>query len=128
MLGSSPVVAFVGVSDLGRAAQFYGQVLGLDLRDESPYALVAQTGTGVLRITAVDAPVRAAYTVLGWQVDDLGPTVDALAARGVRFVRYQGMGGIEQDERGIWSAPGGAQVAWFLDPDQNLLSLTAFSQ
>jgi len=123
MLGSSAVVAFVGVADLVRAAGFYGGVLGLDLRDESPYALVADTGSGMLRITAVDAPVRAPYTVLGWRVVDLPGVVDGLVAAGVEFVRYDGMG---QDGRGIWHAPSGAQVAWFTDPDANLLSLTAF--
>ncbi|HWG63506.1 MAG TPA: hypothetical protein VG253_17570 [Streptosporangiaceae bacterium] len=49
--------------------------------------------------------------------------IDQLAARGVRFARYEGMG---QDERGVWTAPGGAKVAWFLDPDGNNLSLTEF--
>ncbi len=51
----------------------------------------------------------------------ISATIDEPAARGVTFTRYDGM---DQDERGIWAAPGGDQVAWFLDPDENNLSLT----
>ena len=121
MLGSSTVVAFVGVADLGRARGFYGETLGLALRDESPYALVGEGAGTMLRITAVAHPVAAPYTVVGWLVADIGSTVDALVARGVRFSRYPG---IAQDNRGVWTAPGGDKVAWFADPDGNILSLT----
>ena len=61
------------------------------------------------------------FTVLGWTVADARVSVAALAARGVEPVRYEGMG---QDDDGIWSAPGGARVAWFRDPDGNTLSIT----
>ena len=120
-LGEARPTAFVGVGDLDRAERFYGSVLGLDLRDERPYALVSEVAGSMLRITAVDEPSRSPYTVLGWSVRDLASTVDELAASGVRFTRYDGMG---QDERGIWTSPSGALVAWFLDPDGNNLSLT----
>ena len=89
MLGSSTVVAFVGVADLGRARGFYGETLGLALRDESPYALVGEGAGTMLRITAVAHPAAAPYTVVGWLVPDIGSTVDALVARGVRFSRYR---------------------------------------
>jgi hypothetical protein len=61
------------------------------------------------------------FTVMGWEVDDVAATVDGLVARGVQFERYSGM---DQDERGIWKAPSGARVAWFKDPDGNVLSVT----
>jgi catechol 2,3-dioxygenase-like lactoylglutathione lyase family enzyme len=114
------LVAFVGVSDLDAAQGFYGDVLGLELRDERPFALVADVGGTMLRITAVPEPAAAPYTVLGWVVRDLAATVDELATRGVRFSRYEG---VDQDDRGIWTAPGGVRIAWFLDPDRNNLSL-----
>jgi catechol 2,3-dioxygenase-like lactoylglutathione lyase family enzyme len=117
-------MGFVGVSDLDAARTFYGDVLGLDLRDERPFALVADVDGTMLRITAVDVAAAAPYTVLGWAVGDIAATVDELAGRGVTFTRYDGMG---QDERGIWTAPGGAKIAWFLDPDGNNLSLTEFA-
>jgi predicted enzyme related to lactoylglutathione lyase len=123
MLGSNALVGFVGVSDLDRAKKFYGGVLGLSLRDERPYALVADVAGTMLRITAVDKPSASAYTVLGWAVPDIRAAVDELSARAVTFTHYDGMG---QDERGIWTAPSGAKIAWFLDPDGNNLSLTQF--
>jgi catechol 2,3-dioxygenase-like lactoylglutathione lyase family enzyme len=123
MLGSGALTAFVGVADLDRAGRFYGGTLGLPLRDESPYALVADAGGTMLRITAVERPVAAPYTVLGWGVADLDAAIDMLVSRGVIFARYDGM---QQDGRGAWAAPSGARIAWFADPDGNVLSLTQF--
>ena len=121
-LADARLVSFIGVADLDAAERFYGGVLGLSLEDARPYALVADTGTTQLRITAVGAVHAAPHTVLGWQVADLEATVDALVAKGVQFQRYEGM---EQDDRGIWTAPGNARIAWFHDPDGNTLSLQA---
>jgi catechol 2,3-dioxygenase-like lactoylglutathione lyase family enzyme len=123
MLQHSDLIGFVGVSDLGRARQFYGETLGLPITGESPFALEADAGGTMLRLTVVEQPAAAPYTVLGWNVADIASMIDQLATRGVRFTRYEGM---TQDERGVWTAPGGAKVAWFLDPDGNNLSLTAF--
>lgn len=117
------LMAFVGVSNLAEAQRFYGETLGLELHDERPYALVAHLGPAMLRITEVEQPAAAPYTVLGWAVDDIEAAVDDLTSRGVEFTRYAGMG---QDERGVWTAPGGARIAWFLDPDGNNLSMTEF--
>ena len=114
-------MALVGVSSLDRAAEFYGHTLGLQLADERPFALVARVQGTTLRIIEVPSVVPAPYTVLGFVVADIAAAVDRLAAGGVAFARYDGMG---QDERGIWTAPGGARIAWFPDPDANLLSLT----
>jgi catechol 2,3-dioxygenase-like lactoylglutathione lyase family enzyme len=124
MLGRSALIGFVGVSDLDRARQFYGQTLGLPIVEESPLAVVANADGTMLRLTAVEQPVAAPYTVLGWNVADIVSMIDQLTARGVQFTRYEGMG---QDERGVWTAPGGAKIAWFLDPDGNNLSLTEFA-
>jgi catechol 2,3-dioxygenase-like lactoylglutathione lyase family enzyme len=77
----------------------------------------------MLRVTAVPDAPRAGYTVLGWRVADIAAAVGDLTAKGVVFIRYEGM---EQDENGVWTAPGGEQVAWFSDPDGNVLSLTQF--
>ena len=120
MLGRAKQVGFVGVSDLDAAQRFYGGVLGLDLTDARPFALVHDTPGGQLRITAVEEVRAAPYTVLGWVLEDLEGEIDRLAAAGVNFNRYDGM---SQDERGIWTAPDGARVAWFHDPDGNNLSL-----
>jgi catechol 2,3-dioxygenase-like lactoylglutathione lyase family enzyme len=121
MLEHSALIGFVGVSDLDRARQFYGETLGLPIVDESPFALVADADGTMLRLTAVERPAAAPYTVLGWHVADIASMIDQLTARGVHFTRYDGMA---QDERGVWTAPGGAKIAWFPDPDGNNVSLT----
>ena len=121
MLGSSELVAFVGTTDAARARTFYVDVLGLEHVEASRYADVYRAGNATVRVARVDAVAAAPYTVLGFVVDDAAAAVDALAARGVETVRYPQQG---QDARGIWRAPSGARVAWFNDPDGNLLSLT----
>ena len=85
-------MAFVGVSSLDRAAEFYGGTLGLDLADERPFALVARVRGTMLRITEVPSVAPAPYTVLGFEVPDVAAAIDRLAARGVSLSRYDGMG------------------------------------
>jgi len=123
MLGSSSIIAFAPATDLHRARVFYEQALGLSLLEQNDFACVFDANGTMLRVAAVaDAP-RAGYTVLGWRVTDIAAAVRGLTARGVVFLRYDGM---DQDEIGVWTTPGGEQVAWFPDPDGNILSLTQF--
>jgi catechol 2,3-dioxygenase-like lactoylglutathione lyase family enzyme len=118
---SAALIAFVGVSSLDRAAEFYGGTLGLDLADERPFALSTRVRGTMLRITEVSSVSVAPYTALGFEVPDVAREMDRLAARGIAFDRYEGM---DQDERGIWTGPGGARIAWFRDPDGNVLSIS----
>ena len=121
MLGSSDLVAFVATTDLERARAFYGEVVGLPVIEESPFACVFDANGTQLRVTPVEEVRTAPYTVLGWVVDDIVATVKALGVAGVTFERFPGM---DQDDIGVWASPSGAQVAWFTDPDGNVLSLT----
>jgi len=121
MLESSDLVAFVAATDLGRARAFYEQTLGLPVVEQHDFACVLDANGTTLRVTAVPEVARPGYTVLGWRVGDIASSVRDLAARGVTFLRYDGM---NQDEDGIWTTPAGAKVAWFADPDGNTLSLT----
>jgi catechol 2,3-dioxygenase-like lactoylglutathione lyase family enzyme len=123
MLGSNDVIAFAAATDLGRARAFYEQALGLPLAGQNEFACVFDANGTMLRVTAVPEVSRAGYTVRGWRVADIAATVRDLAARGVVFIRYDGM---DQDDNGVWTTPGGDQVAWFADPDGNILSLTQF--
>jgi hypothetical protein len=75
----------------------------------------------MLRVTAVPELKPAGYTVAGWLVDDIGAAVRSLRDAGVDFRRFEGM---DQDDLGVWTTPGGDKVAWFNDPDGNVLSLT----
>jgi catechol 2,3-dioxygenase-like lactoylglutathione lyase family enzyme len=124
MLGGAPLLAFIPVRDLEAARSFYGETLGLPVIDANPFAVVLDAGGTMLRLAQVDDLRPQPFTVAGWQVPDIDAAVDALVGRGVAFTRYEGM---EQDERGIWTTPGGDRVAWFTDPDGNTLSLTTFS-
>jgi hypothetical protein len=82
---------------------------------------VDREAVATLRLSKVETIVPAPYTVLGWQVADIRAEHGLLTARGVTFERYAGL---LQDSSGICTFPGGAQVAWFKDPDGNVLSLT----
>jgi catechol 2,3-dioxygenase-like lactoylglutathione lyase family enzyme len=121
-LSDQSLIGFVATSDADRAKRFYRDMLGLPLvSDEMPFALVFDAHGTMLRVTIVEKVIPAGYTVLGWQVPDIVAAAKALSEAGVRFERYQGM---QQDELGIWSSPGGAMVAWFKDADGNTLSVS----
>ena len=124
MLTTSDVIAFSPTTDLARARTFYEGVLGLPVVDENAYACVFDAHGTMLRVTAVAQVARPGYTVLGWSVTDIAETVTELEARGVAFAHYDGM---EQDAHGVWTTSNGDRIAWFADPDGNVLSLTEFS-
>ena len=122
MLSESPLIAFLATAQPERSRTFYQDALGLKLLADEPVALVFDAAGTTLRVSKVPAVAPAPYTVLGWQVDDMAATVAELAAKGVAFERYEGF---VQDEAGV-ATLAGARVAWFKDPDGNLLSLTQF--
>ncbi|MCU1687379.1 MAG: glyoxalase/bleomycin resistance protein/dioxygenase [Amycolatopsis sp.] len=124
MANSARLIGFAPATDLDRAAKFYAGLLGLELVETSPFACVFRSGTTMLRVTQVEELTPQPFTVLGWEVEDIAGSIDELLVRGVSFTTYEGMG---QDDRGIWTTPGGDKVAWFTDPDGNTLSLTEFS-
>ena len=121
MLSSCHLVAFSATTDLERARAFYEDKLGLPVLDENPMACVFDANGTTLRVTLVGELAPAPYTVLGWTVDDIETMVSDLSSSGVVFERFDGMG---QDGLGVWTAPGGARVAWFKDPDGSTLSIT----
>src|SRR4030095_4437564 len=123
MLGSHRIVAFVATSRPENAKAFYSGTLGLHFISQDPFALVFDAGGPMLRVAIVKEVQAAPYTVLGWDVPDITKAVRDLVTKGVRFERYKGL---PQDDSGVWKAPSGARVAWFKDPDGNLLSLTQF--
>ena len=121
-LSDQSIIGFVATSDPDRAKKFYRDTLGLRLvSEEMPVALVFDAHGTMLRVTIVKKVSPAGYTVLGWQVPNIVAASKALLEAGVRFERYQGM---QQDELGIWSSPGGGRVAWFKDADGNTLSIS----
>jgi catechol 2,3-dioxygenase-like lactoylglutathione lyase family enzyme len=123
MLESARAIAFVPATDLGRARDFYEGVLGLEVLDVSSFACVFRVGGATLRVAVVGELSPQPFTVFGWAVEAISETMAGLAARGVEFLRYEGM---DQDPAGVWVTPGGDRIAWFRDPDGNVLSLTQF--
>jgi catechol 2,3-dioxygenase-like lactoylglutathione lyase family enzyme len=124
MLGAASVIAFVPSLDLTRSGVFYADVLGLAMEEVTPFACVLRGGSTMVRVTKVDSLQPQPFTVLGWHVDDIHAVAAELAAAGVDLVRFEGM---DQDDAGVWTTPGGDRVAWFRDPDGNTLSLTQFA-
>jgi catechol 2,3-dioxygenase-like lactoylglutathione lyase family enzyme len=110
--------AFIPSTDLERARAFYVDRLGLPLVLDDTLALELDLGHGWLRIVRVQSFTPHPFTVFGWQVADVRATLRTLAVEPLRYDR------LEQDEDGVWRSPAGALVAWFADPDGNVLSLT----
>jgi catechol 2,3-dioxygenase-like lactoylglutathione lyase family enzyme len=123
ILRSRQIVAFVATTTPTGAKNFYAETLGLRLVSEDAFALVFDAGGTMLRVAIVQELRPAAYTVLGWIVPDISHAIRDLERQGISFQRFDGL---QQDDHGVWAAPGGARVAWFKDPDGNTLSLTEF--
>jgi catechol 2,3-dioxygenase-like lactoylglutathione lyase family enzyme len=120
MLGSAPGIAFLPSTDLSRARRFF-ESLGLHVETLNDHACVLRAGTTTLRVTRVDQLRPQPFTVFGWRVEDIRSIVHQLAGRRIDCLRYDGL---EQDDNGIWTTPAGDRIAWFQDPDGNVLSVT----
>ena len=124
MLGNADLIAFVPTRDPDKARAFYEQTLGLKFISQDPVALQFSAHGITLRIANVSTVkdfTPAAFTVLGWHVPNAASAVRELTSKGIEFERFPGM---NQDADGIWQSPSGAKVAWFKDPDGNILSVT----
>jgi len=122
MLAHEKLTAFLGTSNADAARAFYEGVLGLPFVAEHEHLVIFDTGSARLMLQKLDAVTPPRGTALGWNVKDLRASMTALAARGVRFERFDGL---EQDEMGVWRPEGpDSGVCWFKDPDGNLLSLS----
>jgi catechol 2,3-dioxygenase-like lactoylglutathione lyase family enzyme len=121
MLTSSKMIGFVPTTDSKRARDFYEGNLGFQFVSDDQFALVMQAGDNMVRIAKAGKFSPAPYTVLGWEVTKIEDEVRALVARGVVFEKYPF---VEDKETGIWITPSGDKVAWFKDPDGNVLSLS----
>lgn len=121
-LANYKIVAFVTIVDVERAKTFYRDTLGLTLvSEEPPFALVFDANGIMVRLGMGKELPKVPGTVLGWQVPEIESAVRDLTSNGVSFERFNGL---EQDAAGIWTSPTGARVAWFRDPDGNILSIS----
>jgi catechol 2,3-dioxygenase-like lactoylglutathione lyase family enzyme len=126
MLATSKAYSGFAVDDVDKAKDFYGETLGLNIEvlDEEngllTLHLAGDRDTLVYRKPDLEP---GNYTILNFTVDDIDEAVDALAARGVKFERYQEF---DQDEKGVFRglADGsGPDIAWFKDPAGHILSV-----
>ena len=123
MLADFDPIGFVHTNDVARARRFYVEVLGLEFVEDSPFAVVVRSGRTMIRLTPIERHEPSPHTVLGWSVPNIDVALADLIDRGVEPLRYDGL---VQTDAGVWQSPGGARVAWFSDPDGNVLSLTQF--
>jgi catechol 2,3-dioxygenase-like lactoylglutathione lyase family enzyme len=121
MLADMSMIGFLLTKDYEKARAFYEGNLGFEFVSLDQFALVMQAGKSMIRIVKVPTFTALPSTVLGWQVDDVEKIVDWLVKRGVAFDKYPF---VQDKERGIWTAPGGSKIAWFKDPDGNVLSVS----
>ncbi len=123
MLANKTMKAFVPTVKPKEAKAFYGDVLGLTFLSEDNFALEFDANGFLLRIAIVPELKPHPFTSLGWNVGDIVSVIKALNEKCVCCEKF---GFFEQDDLGIWKAPGGVLVAWFKDPDGNILSLTQY--
>jgi catechol 2,3-dioxygenase-like lactoylglutathione lyase family enzyme len=121
MLADKKLTAFVATAKPDEAKAFYKNILGLKFLSEDDFALEFEANKTVLRIAIVHKFTPQAFTVLGWDVEDIVSAIKSLNDKNVFCEKYDFL---KQDESGVWTSPNGSKVAWFKDPDGNLLSLT----
>lgn len=121
MTPDSKLIGFIPTRNADSALRFYRDLLGLRLVSDDVFAIVLDSNGIMVRLVRIEEFAPAPYTILGWQVEDIESTVSELTGKGLVFQRYSFL---EQSEDGIWTAPGGAKVAWFHDPDGNTLSFS----
>ncbi len=122
MLSNHKIVALVPISDGDKARSFYVDKLGLKFLSDDGFAIVLDANGNKVRLTKMKEVKPQPFTVLGWETADIAADVRKLQANEVSFERFGDF--MKQDELGIWTAPDGTKVAWFKDPDGNILSLS----
>lgn len=120
MLKNTKAFSGFAVPDVEAARRFYGDTLGLDTSEAHGMLTLHLAGGRDTLVYPKPDHTPATYTILNFAVDDIDATVGELAARGVRFERYEG---IDQDDQGIARGEGGPPIAWFTDPAGNVLSV-----
>lgn len=121
MLTDKELKAFIPTVKPDKAKKFYKDILGLKLLSEDNFALEFNANGTLLRIIIVQELKPQVFTVLGWNVDDISSTIKLLNNKNIFCEKYDFL---EQDDLGVWTSPSGSKVAWFKDPDGNVLSLT----
>jgi len=125
MLTTSHGFSGFSVTDVDESRRFYQDVLGLEVSTNEMGILdiALPAGGAHVLVYPKDDHVPAVFTILNFAVDDIDRAIDELEAAGVSLERYEGM---PQDERGVMRGKAvgqGPDIAWFLDPSGNILSV-----
>jgi len=120
MLAAGKMVGFIPTRDYEKARSFFENQLGFEFVSQDQYALVMSAGGNKIRISKLPdfTPLKA--TILGWEVEDIEAVATWLKNNGVSLEKYPF---VQDRELGIWTTPTGDKVAWFRDPDGNILSI-----
>lgn len=119
----SKMIGFVVSTDFEKAKDFYGRKLGFRQLNEDSHGMTFDANGCRLRVTRAETFTPAHGTVLGWSVSDMHETIRELMASGIHFEQFN-LPFMPQDELGVWAAPTGDEVAWFKDPEGNVLSIS----
>lgn len=120
---TTKAIAFLATKNADASRRFYENVLGLEFVEESEFAIVFDAFGTMLRIQKTPDVKVAPYTAFGLEVDDIASTLAGFIEKGLAPRQYPGL---DQDSRGIWTAPSGTQVAWLTDPDGHTISVSQF--
>jgi len=121
MLAKSKLIGFVQTTDYEKARAFYEGKLAFAFVSLDQFALVMRAGAHMIRIVKVPKFTPVQGTILGWEVDDVPSAAAWLVEKGVAMEKYPF---VQDKETGIWTTPNGDKVAWFKDPDGNILSIS----
>ena len=124
MFKNTKAFASFSVDDLGKAKEFYGGTLGVDVSETKEGLGLKFAGGGEAFIYPKPNHQPATFTILNFPVDNIDQAVDQLNSLGVRFEHYEGE--LKSDEKGIFRGAEhgeGPNIAWFKDPAGNVLSV-----
>ena len=121
MLRDTDAVATLAVKDLGVAAKFYEETLGLSRAGtEDGEAIMFESGDNTINVYRSSFAGTNKATALTWAVDDVDDVVRTLKGKGVKFEHYD----LPDTRReGDVHVSGEVRVAWFKDPDGNILTV-----
>jgi len=121
VLASGKLMGFIPTTNYSKAREFYEGKLGFEVVGLDQFAMVMQMGGNQIRAVQLPAFTPQQGTILGWQVEEIEAVATWLLERGIETEKYSF---IQDQKLGIWNAPSGDRVAWFKDPDGNVLSIS----
>jgi catechol 2,3-dioxygenase-like lactoylglutathione lyase family enzyme len=121
MLSDKTLKAFIPATDAGKAKAFYRDILGLELLSEDEYGMDFDANASLFRISIVRQYNPQPFTIMGWNVPDIFSIIRLLNQRGIYCEIYPSL---NQDKSGVWISPAETKVAWFKDPEGNILSVS----